>query len=697
MRSILALLVFTFVSPLLLAQEGDVRAEVNAIARWQQDEIQRRTGGSVEIDALSGRSPVLDAITAEARQKLEKLIRKHGPGGHGVRKDVTAAWRALANLQEYGDHARTRRLAERIVLEDPESDAAWHALEKIYSAFPPVTFHPDGRREEAPVPEPEASLLRWALRLRIDRDGDGAGARAADLLIASLALGRGQRDAAKSAFEHAAASKTRALRDGARRLLGLVDKKTVASPRPMPWRDVASLVTRARERDAADRLLAAGSTLGKDVASQLALLGVGAAADALPEPTADLHGAVAWAHARVESEAGAAAWKRILRRLREREPARRLAVVDAIYDLGIAGEHVRKALESAVRGTRDWRTVSMALRALAHQDATTTPRPLLGKRKDKRWQVRLSLAEALGGYRHKDAVDGLIELLGDERLRVRIGAAETLARLTGFELGTSRKAWVAWRRERGATWAVPSREEAALRRGKQARPDGYERRPRWYGLDIPSDHVTFVLDKSGSMWGGLWTGAVREVATWLSARGKRTRYSVIEFADGPRVWSPRVMPADEKTVKKTIGFLNATHPDGRTNIIDALRKGRAIKGADTEVLLSDGLPNRGDPSDPAGIIEATVEENRYLRLQIHTVQLLVFRYVQHDAPKGAEDAPPTEEEKRKQDQLRRLARTSELGRFLRELAARNDGTYHVAFGAQRLPPPGTPPGPGVDW
>lgn len=685
--------------------DRSVQVEVRKIVRWQQAEIQRRTGGIMEIDPNTGKSPVVAEIEAEVKRRLERLIKEHGPGGSGERKNVSSAWTALQSLSPFGPSAEAKRIAGRVLLEDPNSEAAWGVLRHLYSARPWWQFFRDGMdttSKEGLVPTPDPTLVAWTLRLVVDRSNDDTtqAARALRLFTASLGLGRGHPEYARGAVAHFEDGPMNAVLEQAlRELYQFIEKKTGPPAPELPWTEVTTLARRATDREGGVvRLLAAARALGPDVIRQFALAGIGDAADDTPRP-ADLRGALLWTHARLDREVGQKSWKELSRQLRDRAPEKRLAFTWALFELRLDGDVVRAALENTARSSRDWRVVATALRALQHHDTEASPRKLLGRRKHKRWQIRLALSEALQGYRHVDAVDGLLDLLVDDRLRIRVAAARGLHHLTGRNFGDSAKAWRQWRRERPADWTVPSRDEARARRGAEP-PGGHQyasrKRVRWYGIDIPSDRVVFVLDKSQSMYHGLWAGAVREVAKWLEGAGKRTSYGVVEFADVAKTWKPRVMPADPRTVRSTVKFLAATRPDGRTNIIDGLRSSLTIKDADSAVLLSDGLPNVGAPHDPNGIIETFTKENRHLRLQTHTVQLLVFRRVPHDAPPGAEDAPPTKAEQAHMDQMRAFAMTSELGRFLRELAARNDGTYGVAFGAMRLPPPGAATGPAVD-
>ena len=104
-------------------------------------------------------------------------------------------------------------------------------------------------------------------------------------------------------------------------------------------------------------------------------------------------------------------------------------------------------------------------------------------------------------------------------------------------------------------------------------------------------------------------------------------------------------------------------------------------------FLSDGLPNRGNPSEPPGILKTIAKENRYARVAIHTVQLLRGRAFKHDQPK--DKIPPLDrKEKERRRSMREYAPQTKLGGFLAELARQNDGTFGVGFADAWMPPPG---------
>ena len=371
-----------------------------------------------------------------------------------------------------------------------------------------------------------------------------------------------------------------------------------------------------------------------------------------------------------------------------------LETVDAIYDLGLIGDAVRQPLEKIATRSARWETVSMALRAIHFSDTETSPQPLRKQLRHKTWQVRLALAEALRAYRHKHAVDILIQLLGDKRMRVRAKAVDHLELLTGASNGHSQKRWAKWRRKQGADLRLRPREISVYR---PFRPHDRKYAHRdYYGLQVASDRVVFVLDKSESMYYGLFDGVVEEVRAHLESAGPTTRFNVIEFDEAPRQWNKKLVPSNQTNLGAMVRFLNRAEPYGPTNIIDSLRLGMKTPELDAIVLLSDGLPNRGTPSRPDRILAVVAKENRYTRFAIHTVLLLGGRRFPYNAPRGDKVPPIDAKERARREAVREWAPTSELGSFLKSLAERNDGTFGVGFADSWAPPPGTRFRPSTD-
>jgi peroxiredoxin len=407
-----------------------------------------------------------------------------------------------------------------------------------------------------------------------------------------------------------------------------------------------------------------------------------------------VHGDLVIAWRAMRTGGDRAAWDRATKPLAKPSSDECLAVVDAIFDLGLYGDEVRLTLEKAARDSPRWETVSMALRAIHFCDTEASPQPLLEHMKEKSWQVRLALAEALRAYRHKQAVDALIKLLGDARMRVREKALDHLELLTGESLGVSQKAWAKWRAAQGTELRLRPREISIYRPFRPS--DRKYAHKEYYGLQIASDRVVFLLDKSDSMYHGLFDGVVEEMRAHLDSAGPTSKFNVIEFAEKPVPWNAALVPANAANVEDAVKFLHREKPYGATDMIAALRMGLQTPDVDAIVILSDGLPNRGDIKTAEGILAAVGKVNRYQRVSVHTVLLLDGRHFPNGAPRGKDVPPPDEAELRRRDEMRAYAPSMEEGIFFRSLALGNDGKFSVGFADSWDPPPGAKTRPSSD-
>jgi hypothetical protein len=418
------------------------------------------------------------------------------------------------------------------------------------------------------------------------------------------------------------------------------------------------------------------------------------------EPAPDvstLHGkivAATWAH---RFGLGDDAWKQLVGPFTAKSDVEALLpVVDALYDLGLAGDDVRAALEQAVAKGKDWKLVSMALRTLAFQDCDAAPpHTIVARTKDKTWQVRLAASEALRAYRHADSVTALIELLGDERQRIRCEAAVGLKALTREDLGTSQKQWAAWRRSKGQKLELPPRE---LNASTLARSAGHDYAvTSYFGAKVASDRVVLLLDKSETMYYSLFDAGVDETKAFLEAGGPTLLFGLIEFAEKPVEFRKKMVPANAANLAAAIEFLNKDKPYGPTNLADSMRLAISTEDADTIVYLSDGEPaNRGTPTEPAALLAEFAKVNRYQRMTIHVVWMAPGRQFPYDGPRGKDKPPLDDKEIARRKDIRDHADQFPTGSFLAALCAAHGGTFHVAFADQYDPPPGAVTRPSTD-
>ena len=150
------------------------------------------------------------ALRAAAVLEVEALVRKHGPGGEGERKDGAPGWEALFSRALMPPADEARALARRLLLHDPECAACWTVVRRLRQQF----------GEDHPENVPWGELRAWARKLREEAGISGEAGLALDLLQATLAHDLHDKRAARKGADLvlAEAQGTDKLRTAARRL-----------------------------------------------------------------------------------------------------------------------------------------------------------------------------------------------------------------------------------------------------------------------------------------------------------------------------------------------------------------------------------------------------------------------------------------------------------------------------------------------
>ncbi len=242
---------------------------------------------------------------------------------------------------------------------------------------------------------------------------------------------------------------------------------------------------------------------------------------------------------------------------------------------------------------------------------------------DPRWSVRVAAVETLRSARQRDAVAPLIARLErEDRLRLQLAIADALFELTGLDLGADAGPWEAWFGENGDTFVVPN-PTPIRRRAVESTTAAF------FGLPIDSDHVTFVLDRSGSMRSMM---DAPSTLSRLHASMDETTGAVDSMPDGAFVnlvlfhmntqtWKNRLVPLTAKSRKAFRQRARSGLMGPQTDVFRALRTALRDADADTILLLTDGLPNTGDHVEPASLLQAIARLNETSQVAIHCVSI----------------------------------------------------------------------------
>jgi HEAT repeat protein len=269
--------------------------------------------------------------------------------------------------------------------------------------------------------------------------------------------------------------------------------------------------------------------------------------------------------------------------------------------------------------------------------------------------------EAVARLGTRDAVEPLIEGLRVARLRARQKTRRALVRIAKEEFRMEKdyhvdpNSWTTWWKKvkRGVDPDDPTFTESET--------------ASYFTFPIESDRVLFILDVSGSMkWpdapkdSGIrpsdWNGrrihvAHRELFKALRALAKQNRgripklkkgetsdfplvpnedgeepptlFNLATFAGVVTPWQPDVVAATEENVEAGIAWIERQLPRGGTATYDALEFGILANNVDTIYFLSDGVPSLGRFEEQETILSEVRKRNRFKRISINTVALIV--------------------------------------------------------------------------
>lgn len=251
------------------------------------------------------------------------------------------------------------------------------------------------------------------------------------------------------------------------------------------------------------------------------------------------------------------------------------------------------------------------------------------------WSTRLVALEAIEKMRIGSAVGEVIARLEAQTGRMRVEFASSLFRMTGQFFGSRYQPWKAWwEQEGGADFAMLSdsklklkEEEREIRKLKELTA------ARFFGIQIESERVVFIIDISGSM-SELTRGhyvdspgeprinlAIRELDKCLDQLTRTSFFNIVPFSssvapwsDDIKLWTPEVL-ADAKTFVQRLGA------GGGTNLFGSLEFVFEDPEVDTIFILSDGEPSVGRLLDPRSIRDEVAKWNKSREVKIHSIAI----------------------------------------------------------------------------
>ncbi|MCX7703453.1 MAG: HEAT repeat domain-containing protein [Planctomycetota bacterium] len=320
--------------------------------------------------------------------------------------------------------------------------------------------------------------------------------------------------------------------------------------------------------------------------------------------------------------------------LKEKENRKFLVdILRCIYSVGKEKSLFKEAVATGLEEKESPPRVLAAtiLRRLSPEDgALEYAKKLLS---DKNWQVRSALIETLSFLKHKESIDILISAMPKEEGRLKADIAMSLRKLTGKWFADDEQSWTDWWKIAREDFVFPEKVSDEEEPAQQTPRKNYRTEPaKYYGMEILSYRVCFLIDISGSMEeaaeleieGKLYKGtkldiAKGELARCLDKLTQKVKFNIITFHTEFSLLQPKLIKASDEAKKASLNFVSKLSPQMDTNIYDALEAALSDPEVDTVYLLSDGLPNTGKIHTPEGILRKIREVNATRRVVINTI------------------------------------------------------------------------------
>ncbi|XP_053114685.1 inter-alpha-trypsin inhibitor heavy chain H2 isoform X3 [Hemicordylus capensis] len=142
-------------------------------------------------------------------------------------------------------------------------------------------------------------------------------------------------------------------------------------------------------------------------------------------------------------------------------------------------------------------------------------------------------------------------------------------------------------------------------------------------LDPLPKNILFVIDVSGSMWGLKMRQTVEAMKTILGDLRSDDQFSVLDFNHNVRCWRDSLVQASKSQTEAAKKYVEGIHPNGGTNINDALLRA---------IFILNEANNMGmlDPNSVSMIVLVSDGDPTVGELKLPTIQKNVKKSIQND-------------------------------------------------------------------
>jgi len=298
---------------------------------------------------------------------------------------------------------------------------------------------------------------------------------------------------------------------------------------------------------------------------------------------------------------------------------------------------------------------------------------------DKKPEVVREAAISLLERGHRDGVDNLIEAMGSyEKIKGRtyeeirkalVGIVGSGADLTSA--ADWKNYWEVKKAEKDAepTTSGPKEDGKVMEDGG---PHTVSDNPKFFGTEVASKRILFILDGSGSMrasagnprtpGGGALPGDARititknELKKCIKDLKKSAKFDIMVYNNVVKVWAGKLAPAKAASKKSATKFVDEWNANQVTHTDDAIEKAFSSKGykdVDTIFLLSDGAPTHTGQCDDSMALIAEILSYAKDKNSTRKIKIFTFGFTTPN-PQGGRDV---------------------MADFMRKLAEENGGKF----------------------
>ena len=270
---------------------------------------------------------------------------------------------------------------------------------------------------------------------------------------------------------------------------------------------------------------------------------------------------------------------------------------------------------------RDLRIQIEAARAVAAAGSHKSVEPLLARLKDPKltWPVKVAVLSALGAIPDVKSVEPLLSLLDTEKGRFRQDTAYALASINCGKHSDDPGKWRTWWAANRQTFKPGDKATAKWRREHRVQDINVRALMDFYGVDIISNRVVFVLDTSASMRGAKIASLKETMSRTLSDMPEFVKFNIVDFGGVVRVMNGGgclMSGLLAESAVHQIGYMNLSLG---TRTFDAMEVATDLPDLDTIMYLSDGAPVGGQFHAWDSITRSFDLYIRYRPISIHCI------------------------------------------------------------------------------